>query len=84
MKANNTTARKPTAVFTVWEYKTGKQVRQVRLYCDPIEFIEKLRAHRPGEAATRYNRDIPGYEGVFTPQEDRFAPFAYRFELGLL
>lgn len=85
MKANNTTARKPTSVFTKWDYATGKQLEQRRIFMDPIDFIDAIRSLWPGEHAIRYNKDWKGYEGAFgIPQDDRKAPFLYRFELGLL
>ena len=84
METNNTTARKPTAVFTKWDWKTGRQLDQRYIYMDPIDFIEGLRDLWPGEHAIRYNSDWKGYEGGFKVQDDKNAPFAYRFELGIL
>lgn len=81
----NKTEKKPTAIFTKWDYATGEQLAQRQIFMDPISFIESIRELWPGEHAIRYNRDWKGYEGAFgLPKEGSKAPFLYRFELGLL
>lgn len=83
MNANNTTARKPTAIFTKWNYKTGEQLDHRQIFMDPIDFIQSIRDLWPGEHAIRYNAEWHGYDGVFKNQDDKNAPFVYRFELSL-
>lgn len=51
---------------------------------DPKDFIAGLRDLWPGEHAIRYNAGLKGYQGGYKVQDDKSAPFAYRFELGLL
>lgn len=85
MTNTNKTEKKPTAIFTKWDYATGEPLDQRQIFMDPISFIEALRELWPGEHAIRYNRDWKGYEGAFgLPEEGSKAPFLYRFELELL
>lgn len=85
MTNNNKTARKPTAIYTVWDYETGKLLRNRHIFMEPEDLIEAIRELWPGEHAIHYVPEMPGYEGAYgIPQDDRKVPFLYRFELGLL
>ena len=81
---NNTTERRPRAIFTKWDYATGEQLDRHEIFMDEHSFVESLRSLWPDEYAIRWNAEKKAYEGVFKVQDNPAAPFAYRFELAIL
>lgn len=82
---NNTTERRPQAVFTKWDYATGEQLAQRRVFMDPISFIESIQELWPDEHAIHFDKNKNAYVGAFgIPENENEIPFLYRFELALL